>query len=168
MVGGRTRKQSARALEAQEHAAIEYGEESASVAMAPQTARQRSRTAAKGKATAVDEVEQDEDSVMQLDDGAGSDDGNEAEPDLTLCAYSSTDNEIEYLRKLTYRHLSFEDCICLGFDTGEQRMIQCEHCSNWWVTEEGGLGPSLRQADLSRVDSQVSFRLYWIGQRNSR
>ncbi|GAA5887859.1 hypothetical protein JCM3774_002555 [Rhodotorula dairenensis] len=22
-------------------------------------------------------------------------------------------------------------CVCLGYDTGEQPMIQCEHCSNW-------------------------------------
>ncbi|KAL7343174.1 hypothetical protein BJY59DRAFT_345629 [Rhodotorula toruloides] len=24
-------------------------------------------------------------------------------------------------------------CVCLGYDTGEQPMIQCEHCSNWCV-----------------------------------
>ncbi|GAA5983942.1 hypothetical protein JCM10908_005985 [Rhodotorula pacifica] len=23
-------------------------------------------------------------------------------------------------------------CVCLGYDTGEQPMIQCEHCSNWF------------------------------------
>lgn len=24
-------------------------------------------------------------------------------------------------------------CVCLGYDTGEQPMIQCEHCTNWSV-----------------------------------
>ncbi|GAA5893717.1 uncharacterized protein JCM6883_003616 [Sporobolomyces salmoneus] len=33
-------------------------------------------------------------------------------------------------------------CVCLGYDTGEQPMIQCEHCTNWFhfdcigITEE--------------------------------
>ncbi|GAA5840195.1 hypothetical protein JCM9279_002306 [Rhodotorula babjevae] len=34
-------------------------------------------------------------------------------------------------------------CVCLGYDTGEQPMIQCEHCSNWFHFSCVGLDDDL-------------------------
>ncbi|GAA5850433.1 hypothetical protein JCM8547_001873 [Rhodosporidiobolus lusitaniae] len=34
-------------------------------------------------------------------------------------------------------------CVCLGYDTGEQPMIQCEHCSNWFHFSCVGLNDEL-------------------------
>lgn len=75
----------------------------------------------KGKSKAADpeEFEEQQDEM---------EDEEEKEPDLTLCTFSSSGSRRS--GQLTTGAL-FADCICLGFDTGEQPMIQCSSCSNW-------------------------------------
>lgn len=80
MAGGRPRRQSARALEAAEHAAeLDFA---SSVHTAPQS--QRTRAPTRGRAAIIYEDEKDEDTIMPGQDGLGSDDEG-PEPDLTLC-----------------------------------------------------------------------------------
>ncbi|BGP48332.1 Transcription factor bye1 [Rhodotorula kratochvilovae] len=70
-------------------------------------------------------------------------------------------------------------CVCLGYDTGEQPMIQCEHCSNWFhfscvsltddiagkieayscdMCEQMGMGATRLLADApARTTSSIAF-----------
>lgn len=62
---------------------------------------------------------------------------DDEEQDMTLCALSEPPRRTPKHREMADRPVSpcrQTDCVCLGYDTGEQSMIQCEHCSNWCVS----------------------------------
>ncbi|GAA5874692.1 hypothetical protein JCM16303_002953 [Sporobolomyces ruberrimus] len=117
---GRVRKPTARALDAAQSRLLESAAaaDRKRPAPPPQSAnsaavkRKGRAVNAKGrKAVAQDQArasaqatEEAEESEEQQQDEEDEDD----QPDLTLY------------------------CVCLGYDTGEQPMIQCEHCTNWF------------------------------------
>ncbi|GAA6011926.1 hypothetical protein JCM11491_000105 [Sporobolomyces phaffii] len=122
---GRVRKPTARALDAAQSRLLEAAAGRASAAAAPSHAAGASAANAaavkrKGRAvnakgrTAVAK-DQARASAQATEEDAESEESDQQQPrpdddqpDLTLY------------------------CVCLGYDTGEQPMIQCEHCTNWF------------------------------------
>ncbi|GAA5885960.1 hypothetical protein JCM6882_004214 [Rhodosporidiobolus microsporus] len=157
MAGGRTRKPTIRALESAEtrlalaqhkHSspspALASSSSSSSLtgtATAPAPVKRNGRavngrgkealamqallTQAGREAMALDGEDEEEEDSLADGDGEGEDEGafgggvGGGEQDLTLY------------------------CVCLGYDTGEQPMIQCEHCSNWFHFSCVGLTDSV-------------------------
>lgn len=79
---------------------------------------------------------------------------DDEEQDMTLCALSEPPRGAPKHREMADRPVSpcrQTDCVCLGYDTGEQPMIQCEHCSNWCVS----LCPT--EASISRRNRMLTF-----------
>ncbi|GAA6001360.1 hypothetical protein JCM10207_006625 [Rhodosporidiobolus poonsookiae] len=128
-MSGRVRKPTARALESAESAALvaaapparkrapgpsSSSHPSSSLASAAPVKRNGRAINDKGQqAIAHEQALASQQMAMFLNEGAdlledGDDSMTGQEPDLTLY------------------------CVCLGYDTGEQPMIQCEHCSNWF------------------------------------
>lgn len=69
-----------------------------------------------------EEVDEEEEEEEDEED----DDGRE--PDSTLCKFYYYG---AWMRNDADLNFFWSDCVCLGIDTGEQPMIQCENCSNW-------------------------------------
>ncbi|GAA5865654.1 hypothetical protein JCM1840_003205 [Sporobolomyces johnsonii] len=124
-MSGRIRKPTARALESAYSAALvasapperrrapaSKASSSSSVSSNAAPVKRNGRAVnAKGKAAVARELAMQQAQLEREEadaTGAADEEQGQAEPDLTLY------------------------CVCLGYDTGEQPMIQCEHCSNWF------------------------------------
>ncbi|ORY89420.1 hypothetical protein BCR35DRAFT_350411 [Leucosporidium creatinivorum] len=113
-MSGRIRNPSVRALEAQRDA---YAVEE--LAPPPQRAARKQKAAA--ASTSAPAPARKGNAVIR-----GLDTGGDEDTDMSAPASQEEQGEGEKDPDFTLY------CICLGFDTGEQPMIQCEHCNNWF------------------------------------
>lgn len=129
---GRVRKPTARALDAAQSRLLASSVPPDRKQSAAAVKRNGRAVNAKGK-TAVKKDQQrdqlvDEEEEDQVEEEQPQDD----QQDLTLCKSANYAYTLVAHRLIVNLGTKI-DCVCLGYDTGEEAMIQCEHCSNWLV-----------------------------------
>jgi hypothetical protein len=151
----------------------------------PSKATASSRKKGKGKAK-VAPIQAVVDKVVE-EEGEEDGGGDSAESNQDMADHDEADdNEEKKGIEEVEKDLTLY-CICLGFDTGEQPMIQCEYCSNWFhfgcinlndseaarieayccdICEEMGVGQTIRKSFCMFLGGCSSFMRRTLGSRS--